>query len=112
MNIKINKQNVWEEMKNVNSKGYGKVGIEFTETWANIMEKYIATGSTIVECAAKAADEADVVGISPFMYGLAVMTLSEVWEHGEILREWHNNKYNLDKNFSGVANPSVYKIIP
>lgn len=63
----------------------------------------------IVDNADKLSNEADVEGITGFMYGCAVSILSQCWEYGEFLRKWHNRKYNYyDGN--GIVNPAVLSI--
>lgn len=62
----------------------------------------------IVDNAGKLSHEADIEGITGFMYGAAVSILSQCWIYGEYLRKWHNKEYNY--NGDGVVNPAIIKI--
>ncbi len=48
---------------------------------------------------------ADIYGITGFMYGCAVSTLSSVWKYGKELRVKYNSKFNY--NGEGVVNPAI-----
>jgi len=50
----------------------------------------MAKGKKLEEIAHSTSHKADTDGITGFMYGAAVETLANVWEHGEALRQWHN----------------------
>lgn len=69
---------------------YGAGVIKFGATWADLMEKEIANGKSVAECAKQTSRQADTDGITGFMYGCAVSALSHFWTHGEELRRWHN----------------------
>jgi len=96
--------------------GYGLAIFRYAESWANLMEKRMACGKTLVECAEKASHDADVEGITGFMYGAAVSILSQTWEHGESLRQWHNLKTQVGNEGAkanksgGVINPALITI--
>lgn len=62
----------------------------------------------IVENADRLSNEADVEGITGFMYGCAVSILSQCWKYGEELRKWHNKEYDYDGD--GVVNPAILTI--
>lgn len=42
------------------------------------------------------------------MYGCAVSILAQVWEHGELLRDWHNRSYGYQGD--GTVNPAILTI--
>jgi hypothetical protein len=54
------------------------------------MEKKLAMGEKLEDIVDATSHEADVEGITGFMYSQAILILSQVWEHGEQLRRWHN----------------------
>lgn len=91
---------------------YGEMVYSFAERWAELMEKDIELSDdpakAIAENANKREREADTDGITGFMYGYAVNILSQCWEYGEILRRWHNKKYDYEGE--GVVNPFVLTI--
>lgn len=62
----------------------------------------------IVDNADKLSNEADVEGITGFIYGCAVSILSQCWKYVEFLRKWHNGEYNYDGD--GVVNPAILSI--
>lgn len=102
--------------------GYSKGVVTYTESWAALMEAAIGeqTGNamehTIRSVAKTTSHEADNEGITGFMYGCAVQALSHFWEHGEILRRWHNldtqikNEGEKANESGGVLNPAVMTI--
>ena len=63
------------------------------------------------------SQEADVEGITGFMYGCAVSTLSRCWKHGEQLRRWHNintqlgNEGEKANESGGVLNPALLSVV-
>lgn len=106
----------WANAKANNTDPYGARILSYAEDWANFMEREMAKGKTIAECAEATSREADTDGITGFMYGAAVSMLAQVWEPGEELRRWHN----LDTQFGtegeranemgGVLNPALLNI--
>src|SRR5207302_7737756 len=85
----------WAKAKAANTDEYGGAVISYAEEWANLMERDMAAGKTLEECADATSHEADTDGITGFMYGAAVSTLAAVWKHGEALRRWHNLKTQI-----------------
>ena len=85
----------------------------YAERWANMLENLIESSdedamTVIVNNADRLSHEADIEGITGFMYGCAVNILVQCWEYGEELRKWHNKEYNY--NGDGVVNPAVLTI--
>ncbi len=84
--------------------------------WANLMERKMADGAKLEDIAKKTSHEADLEGITGFQYGCAMSILSQVWEHGEQLRRWHNSSSQIgdegDKanENGGVLNPAVLRV--
>ena len=116
MKIKIGKDNEYLKYKNVNADGYGMVVVRYAENWANLMEAEVNKGKSISEIAKETSHTADTEGITGFMYGCAVQSLSEFWEHGEELRKWHNLDTQIGNegeaaNKTGVTlNPAIISI--
>ena len=98
----------WETFVNANRDPYGSGCVRYAERWANMMEREIEKGKSVVEIADQTSNEADTEGITGFMYGCAVSILSQVWEHGEELRRWHNKEYGY--NGDGTVNPAILTI--
>lgn len=81
----------WQKVVAANQDPYGKATVDYAEQWANLMEERMAGDATMLPSVAKQASyDANTEGITGFMYGCAVSILSQVWEHGEALRLWHN----------------------
>lgn len=97
---------VWNDYQSKNSQGYGRGIMTFAERWANLMEERSPDGFN-PEVARAAESDADTEGISGFMYGAAVATLSVTWIYGEDLRKWHNGEYGVPADASGVVNPAI-----
>lgn len=107
----------WEQVVKVNSaSGYGSAVLRFSDRWARLMQKGLMDGKSF-ECVAKNSSfEADIEGITGFMFGCAVSILSKVWIYGEHLRRWHNLKTQIGNEgeaaneSGGVLNPALLSI--
>lgn len=95
---------------------YGHRVMTYAEDWANFMERDMAAGKMLEECAKATSHEADTDGITGFMFGAAVAVLSGVWVHGEALRQWHNLRTQIHhegeqaNEAGGVLNPALLSI--
>lgn len=101
-------------VEEVDTDWYGLGCLHYAKAWAEQMERMMSDGSTTVEqCAKKARDDADTIGINVRMYGCAVFMLAKCWKHGEELRRWHNKNEqigtegDLANETGAVLNPSV-----
>lgn len=95
----------WDISRSNNQDSYGKGVVDFCERWANLMEMQITNGKKLTEIASDTEKEADTDGITGFMYGCAIDTLSQVWKYGDELKAWHNRKYMYEGE--GVVNPVI-----
>jgi len=95
----------WKMWSETNQDGYGKGIMTFAQNWAKLMQVEMASGKSLKDIASKTSHEADVEGITGYMYGAAVKVLADSWKHGEELRRWHNKEYNQEGD--GVVNPAV-----
>ncbi len=106
----------WQKFKDANTDGYGGGVITYAERWARLMQVEMANGKSLKEVAEATSSEADIEGITGFMYGAAVAMLSKVWIHGDQFRRWHNLKTQIghegeQANEEGnVLNPAVLRI--
>ena len=106
----------WKKCVESNQDPYGRAVIEYAERWANLMEEHALSGEAIEQCAESTSHEADTDGITGFMYGCAVHTLSSCWARGEELRRWHNLKTQLGREgeraneLGGVLNPALLNV--
>lgn len=105
MKILEGKEKEYQDWKDKNTGSYGACTFRYAERWANLMETEINDGKDLKDIAENTSHEADTEGITGFMYGMAVNILSQCWQYGEKLREWHNKKYNHEGD--GVVNPAV-----
>jgi hypothetical protein len=116
--VKFKDEDKWNNFVKINSgHAYSRGVVDFAERWANLMEERMnADGLTVVDVAKKASHDADTDGLTGFMYGCAVSTLSETWEYGEDLRRWHNldtqirNEGEIANEKGGVLNPAIMSI--
>ena len=99
----------WEKTVKVNDDGYGACVVRYAARWAHLMDAAIAKGATITDIAKQSSHDADVEGITGFMYGAAVSILSQAWVHGEALRRWHNADYGVP-DATGTVNPALLTI--
>jgi hypothetical protein len=107
----------WDECVRVNDDGgYGACAIRYAARWANLMERRIDDGEALEDIADECSRDADLEGITGFMYGCAVGILSKVWRHGEQLRRWHNLNTQIGtegeraNEEGGVLNPALLNI--
>jgi hypothetical protein len=114
--MKLKDKDGWSKTVENNKDAYGSGVIRYCERWANMMEERIGDGEKIETFAKQTSHDADTEGITGFMYGCAVSILSQVWEHGEELRRWHNIETQIgsegeEANKSGgVLNPALLNI--
>ena len=115
-NIELADAAGWQKFKTVNSDGYGGAVVTYSERWARLMQVEMAKGKNFEDVAEATSQEANLEGITGFMYGCAVSTLSACWKHGEQLRRWHNIKTQLGNEgekaneSGGVLNPALLSI--
>jgi hypothetical protein len=106
----------WQKSKQVNSDGYGGAVMTYSERWARLMQVEMANGKKLEDVADATSHEADLEGITGFMYGCAVSQLAACWKYGDQLRRWHNIKTQIgnegDKanKSGGVLNPALLSI--
>lgn len=103
----------WKLSVEKNQDSHGSGVIRYAARWANLMETEMAKGKRLKDVADKMSHNADVEGITGFMYGCAVSILAEVWKHGEELRRWHNKETQIGtegdraNENGGVLNPAL-----
>lgn len=100
----------WDEGSAKNQDGYGAAIYRYASDWARLMQALLKTNptQTVRDIADKASHNADIEGITGFMYGAAVSILSTCWVNGEDLRKWHNKEYGHEGD--GVVNPAILTI--
>jgi hypothetical protein len=104
---------LWDEGLVKNKDFYGRGVYIYAERWARLMQLGIKSGKQLEDIAEKTSREADVDGITGFMYGCAVSILSQGWKYGEDLRRWHNKKIQIGNEGDraneegGVLNPAM-----
>lgn len=113
MKILEGKEKEYKDWFDKNTDPYGRACFTYADRWAEMMEKLIESSTdepmkVIVDNADRLSHEADIEGITGFMYGCAVSILSHCWKYGEDLRKWHNKEYNYDGD--GVVNPAIMKV--
>ena len=107
--IELADEKRWNEFKDANTDGYGGAIVDYAQRWARLMQARMAGGQELEDIAQATADEADTDGITGFMYGAAVSTLSKCWKHGDRLNRWHNRKYGVEES-NGTVNPAIVTI--
>ena len=109
MKIKAGQEKNYAKFRETNSSDpYSYAIVRYMDKWAELMEEEISNGKSVVEIADATSRAADTEGITGFMYGAAVASLAEFWEHGEELRKWHNKEYDYDGE--GTVNPAILTI--
>ena len=106
--MKLKNKEGWEKFVTINNDLYGSGVVRYAERWANMMEQEMESGKSLIDIADATSHKADTEGITGYMYGCAVSILSQVWEHGEELRKWHNKEYGYEGD--GTVNPAIITI--
>jgi len=94
----IRDRKAWDEYisSDDGDDSYGKAILRYASRWAALMDEKLASGKKLKDIASHASLVADGgEGVTGNMYGVAVGILSQVWEHGEELRKWHNSQYGV-----------------
>ena len=112
MKIVEGKEKAYKDWYDKNSDAYSRACFTYAERWAEMLERKIDevgdVRKAIVLNADKLSDEADIEGITGFMYWCAVSILSQCWKYGEELRKWHNGEYGYDGD--RVVNPAILTV--
>lgn len=115
--MKIKDEKVFTEWEKKNTDSYGSCIFRYVRRWADLMEDKIqkcytfynqCPEETIMNVAEITSKEADIEGITGYMYGAAVSILAQCWEYGDTLKKWHNKQYNY--NGDGVVNPAILHV--
>ncbi len=89
----VRNEELWRKAVASQKDGYGDRINEYAECWARLMEGRMRNGSSLEDCAEEAGRIADNDGISGFMFGAALVTLRDVWVHGEELAAFYRQLY-------------------
>lgn len=100
----------WQKSREANGDSYGKCALDFAEGFAKLMQKDISNGKTVAQAYNDNQYKMGFLGITGFMFGAAVSTLTQTWKYGEELRRAHNKEFGLPEDTKGVANPAVVSI--
>lgn len=106
--MKIKNEKLYQEYQIKYISYYSQAIMSYGELWALYMEREIAKGFSVADCAKETSDRADTEGITGNMYNGAVAFLTDTWKYGEELRVWHNAKYNHAGE--GVVNSAIIKM--
>ena len=110
--MRITNTEYWDTVAN---SEYNKSIIDYAKRWAEAMEKRFDAGEKVADIADETSFSANDSSMSGYSYGLAVSLLSETWQHGEELRQWHNLKFSplggeeVNKEPGAVINPAIYR---
>ena len=117
--MEFSDEEVWKSYVTANDDGgYGAACVRYAEMWARLMQLEVVNGASIEDIADATSHEADIEGITGFMYGAAVSMLSQAWIHGDQLRRWHNLKTQIGNEGEqaneegGVLNPALLSVTP
>lgn len=108
--MEIADEAAWQSWKDNNQDGYGGGVIAYAERWARLIQVEINAGKKLEDVADTTSHEADIDGITGFMYGAAVHTLATSWKHGDQLRKWHNKQYGKSEDTEGTVNPAILTV--
>lgn len=114
--MQFKNEELWNQGLANNQDSYGSCIYRYAASWATLMEEKMATGAKLTDFAKEMSHQADVEGITGFMYGAAASILSETWIHGEELRRWHNldsqirDEGEKANEEGGVLNPALLNI--
>lgn len=107
MNTKPGGEQAYQELVAKNQDVYGAGIVKYAERWAALMEgAKEVSGELTPDIMNRCSHDADIDGITGFMFGAAVSVLAEHWVHGETVRQWHNAEHGYSGD--GVVNPAVF----
>lgn len=97
MKIIKGKEKEYKDLYNEKLNSYEHGCFIYAERLADMLEDLIKSSAdepmkVVFDNAKRISNEADIEGITGFMYVYAVGILSKYWEYGEELRKWHNKK--------------------
>jgi hypothetical protein len=107
---------LWKECVEKNQDGYGACVIRYAARWANYAEAALEKGDNFAAVMERTSHDADLEGITGFMYGAAVSMLAKCWYRGEELRRWHNLDTQIGtegekaNESGGTLNPALLTI--
>lgn len=105
----------WADWKAKNTDPYGARIMSYAEDWAERMEAFLQQGIGIDQATSVSNEmpvwkytshEADTDGITGYMFGAAVATLSLAWLYGDWLKRLHNEDMGQPEA-QGVVNPAI-----
>ncbi len=108
--MEFSDEEAWQQAVDINTDPYSRGVITFAERWARLMQVEINAGKKLEDIADTTSHEADIDGITGFMYGAAVHILATSWRHGDQLRKWHNKQYGMSEDAEGTANPAIITV--
>lgn len=116
-NIALVDERDWNDVKENNKEDpWSSAILTYAERWARFMQFEMDNGSKLEDVAESTSQEADLEGISGYMYGRAVSVLVHYWRYGEQLRIWHNLSMQVGNegeraNANGtVLNPALLSV--
>jgi len=90
MEVRASKQEAWEAFQAANQDVYDKAIWTFGVRWADAIEALMGQGQSLGDAALESQQEVNEDKIPMSMVTGAMAILSEVWERGEAMRQWHN----------------------
>lgn len=128
--FKLFRHKEWAKARKLNADPYGREILDYAERWGRLLQGAIDQAGIndgrkqskpqiariISEQAERLSHLADTRGVSGYMHGAAVATLSRTWKHGELLRRWHNLDTQLGgegqsaNKQGGVLNPAILNL--
>lgn len=83
--LAIRDQKAWEAWREKNQDPYGRCCFDYAELWGRLMQARCASIDEMREKHRELSHEADVFGITGFMFGAAKSILAHCWEYGAAL---------------------------
>lgn len=107
--IELSDATGWQEFKDNSHGFYGEAVVNYTESWARLMQVEMANGKNLEDVVKTTSQE--LGGISDYAYRLAVSTLTSYWKYGDQLRRWYNDTQFINKKKNKLSaiiyNPPV-----
>lgn len=111
MKIKLGMEQEYINYVKINSHDhYSKEVVDIGERWAILMEKQMAEGKKIADIADTTIHEVNSKDITIFMYKCVISALIQFWEHGEILKLWHNLNMQIDGENEEVSVEDIREV--
>lgn len=90
--IREDAKETFDKGLSLNTDGYGRACFTYASAWAQLMEKRMAGGEELDAVVEETSHDADIEGITGFMFSAAKAILHDCWIHGDKLMDYYKKE--------------------